>query len=407
MEKDILVIAHFCSDFDSKGNNRFNYIVDLLSKKYSNVELVTSDFSHFKKMKRDGDNIKCNYKITFISEPGYSKNVSLKRFYSHYMLGRNLKNYLETRNKPDIVYCSVPSLDVGKVAADYAKNNNIRFIIDVQDLWPEAFRMVFNIPLVSNILFYPMKRQANYIYETADEIIAVSQTYVNRAAKKNKKCKSGNSVYLGTDLNHFDYLAKCNKLMNKPKDEIWLAYIGTLGHSYDLISVIDALKIVKDKGIKNLKFIIMGDGPLKSKFEKYAEEKGIYVEFTGRLSYEKMVGILTVCDIAVNPIRKGSAGSIINKVGDYAAAGLPVLNTQECVEYRKLIEEYQSGINCNNNDVNDLAIKLLKLYKNYTLRKKMSCNSRKLAEDKFDRNRTYQVIIDLISELIKSDNLGE
>ncbi len=58
---------------------------------------------------------------------------------------------------------------------------------------------------------------------------------MNRALKVNKKCKIGNSVYLSTDLNEFDKLAKYNKFMGKPKDEIWLAYIGTLGHSYDLI----------------------------------------------------------------------------------------------------------------------------------------------------------------------------
>ena len=44
----------------------------------------------------------------------------------------------------------------------------------------------------------------------------------------------------------------------------------TLGHSYDLTSVFDALEILKRKGYNNLKFIIMGDGPLKKKFEGYA-----------------------------------------------------------------------------------------------------------------------------------------
>ena len=72
----------------------------------------------------------------------------------------------------------------------------------------------------------------------------------------------------------------------------------------------------------------MGDGPLKEEFENYAEEKKVDCQFTGRLEYEKMVGLLCSCDIAVNPIKKGSAGSIINKVGDYAAAGLPVINTK-------------------------------------------------------------------------------
>ncbi|MFR6162345.1 MAG: hypothetical protein ACLUJR_04505 [Mediterraneibacter gnavus] len=28
---------------------------------------------------------------------------------------------------------------------------------DVNDLWPEAMRMVFDIPIVSDLLFYPLK----------------------------------------------------------------------------------------------------------------------------------------------------------------------------------------------------------------------------------------------------------
>ena len=181
--------------------------------------------------------------------------------------------------------------------------------------------------------------------------------------------------------------------MDKPEDEVWLAYIGTLGHSYDLISVFDALKILKDKGIKNIKFIVMGDGPLKSKFEEYAKEKGTYVEFTGRLSYEKMVGILTVCDMAINPIKKGSAGSIINKVCDYAAAGLPVINTQECEEYKKLLIDYNAGLNCVCEDSVDISKKICDLYKDPAFRRDLGVNNRRLAEDKFDRRKSYDIII--------------
>ena len=85
-----------------------------------------------------------------------------------------------------------------------------------------------------------------------------------------------NSVYLSTDLNEFDKLAKYNKFMGKPKDEIWLAYIGTLGHSYDLISVIDALKIIKDKGINSIKFIVMGMDHLNQSL-KNMQKKKVYM----------------------------------------------------------------------------------------------------------------------------------
>ena len=399
--KDILIIAHFTQVPGEAGNGRFNYIAENINKENANVEVVTTSFSHRTKTQRnvtDKQRSSISYKLTMLYEPGYVKNISFKRFYSHYIMGRSLKKYLRNREKPDIIYCSVPSLDVAKVAAKYSEENNIRLIIDIQDLWPEAFKMVFNVPLISDILFYPMKRQANYIYKTADEIVAVSQTYVDRALKNNKKCESGNSIYLGTDLRYFDYLAKSNAIMDKPKDEIWLVYIGTLGHSYDLISVIDALKILKNRGLDNIKFVIMGDGPLKLKFEKYAKQNEIYAEFTGRLSYEEMVGILAMCDIAVNPIRKGSAGSIINKVGDYAAAGLPVINTQECSEYKELLTKYNAGFNCINSDPKDIAEKIFKLCINNKLRKQMGSNNRILAEEKFDRGKTYLKILELIEE---------
>lgn len=52
------------------------------------------------------------------------------------------------------------------------------------------------------------------------------------------------------------------------------AYCGTLGHSYDLTSTFDALSILQEKGIK-YRFVIMGDGPLKSQFVEYARKKAL------------------------------------------------------------------------------------------------------------------------------------
>ena len=171
-----------------------------------------------------------------------------------------------------------------------------------------------------------------------------------------------------------------------------------MGNSYDIKCVIDAIKILKDKGINNILFEVMGSGPLKIEFEKYAKQKGVNCEFTGRLNYEEMVGYLCICDIAVNPIKKDSAASIINKVGDYAAAGIPVLNTQESIEYKKLVEDYQIGYNIENGNSEDLAEAIEYLYKNENLRKRLGENNRKLAEEKFDRKITYYKIKEIIEE---------
>ena len=397
----IMIIANFVTLTWEKGNSRFMYLANELSKNSNlEVEIVTSNFNHGTKQKKyiDQKEInKLNYKFTFLDEPGYNKNVSLRRFYSHWRLSKNLKKYLKNlQEKPDIIYCAVPSLDFAKEVAKYAKKNYIRFIIDIQDLWPEAFKMVFKIPLLSNAIFYPMKRQANYIYKCADDIIAVSDTYRDRAASVNKKYKNKLTVFLGTNLDYFDQCKEEN-IKHYNDNIIRIAYIGTLGHSYNIKIVIDALELLKEK-YNNLNFIVMGSGPLKKQFEDYAKDKDINCEFTGRLEYPEMVGTLCSCDIAVNPITHGAAQSIINKVGDYAAAGLPVINTQENLEYRNLVEKYNIGYNCENSNKQDIANKIEILIKDKKLRKELGNNNRKLAEEKFDRRITYTKICDLLEK---------
>ena len=115
--------------------------------------------------------------------------------------------------------------------------------------------------------------------------------------------------------------------------EVWIGYAGTLGTSYDLPLVFDALR---KTGISNLRFIVMGDGPMMEKY--MGDARGLNVTFTGRVPYDQMCGALCACDMVVNPIVGTSVASIINKHADYVACGKPVLNTQESAEYRKLVE---------------------------------------------------------------------
>ena len=396
MKKKVLIIANFTKLPNEEGNSRFPYIASLLDKEKCDVELITSSFSHGLKKQRNKDvNYNVDYKITLIDEPGYKKNVSIKRFYSHKTFAKNVEKYLGTIEKPDCIYLAIPSLDVAKVVAKFAEKNNIKFIIDIQDLWPEAFKMVFKIPIISDLIFWPMKKKADYAYSRADYIIAVSKTYRNRALLVNKKYKEKLAIYLGTDFDKFDE-AKKKFEINYTDNVIRLAYIGTLGNSYDIKGVIDSLKILKNKGINNILFMLMGDGPLRDEFEAYGKEKDVDCDFTGRLAYEEMVGKLCSCDIAVNPIVKGSAGSVVNKVGDYSAAGLPVVNTQESKEYRDLVRDYEIGYNVECMDSEDLAEKIKILYDDIDLRKRLGLNNRKLGEEKFNRKNTYLKIKEVI-----------
>lgn len=413
--KDVLMVAHFIGLPREKGNNRFIYLAKLLSESENEVELVTSDFSHSKKQFRSMNAQELSeepYKITLIHEIGYKKNVCLRRLKSHKVFAKNLDKYLKTRKIPDVVYCSVPSLDAAYVAARYCKINNIKLVVDIQDLWPEAFQMVLNIPLFSNVIFWPMKRKANKIYASADEIIAVSETYARRGMRVNDKCKDAKIVYLGTDRDTFDQYAslpadklECpeetakviSNIAVQSKSKLLLAYCGTLGSSYDLEVVFEAMRKLDSSALNCIELVIMGDGPKRLLFEEMAA--GLPVVFIGALPYSVMVWLLTRCHIAVCPIVKGAAQSIINKHMDYAMAGLPVVNTQECQEYRTLLNRYACGINCECGNAEDVAKGISALYKDAALRKSMGDGSRAMAVDLFDRKKAYEQIKDLIESI--------
>lgn len=390
---DIVIISQFGSDFSTTDNDRFIYLAKLLAKAGHRVELVTSDFEHAKKRHRIKAKADWPFRITFIHETGYPKNVCLKRFYSHYVFGQNLIAYLKERSKPDVVYCAVPSLTGPELVADYCTANEIRFIVDVQDLWPEAFQMVFDPPVISGIFYTPFSVLANKVYAAADEIVAVSKTYAERAFRVNHKSQKYHVAFLGTDMAEFDsYSADSPDFFIGEEDSFKVVYVGTLANSYDLENVIVAAAKVQEEKIP-VKLIIMGDGEKTESLREQADQAGVNCLFTGRLPYSKMAGLLAQCDVAVNPIKHGSAGSIINKVGDYAMAGLPVVNTQECIEYRDLLEKYQAGINCECENSREIVAAIVRLYRDSNLRDEMSRGSRKLGVECFSREVTYSNLI--------------
>ena len=396
--KRIVIVANFCRDFDGKVDGRFLYLAEMLSEQGIDVELITSDFSHATKKFKEVPVSGYKSKLTYCHEPGYIKHTGLKRLYSHFIWGINIYKYIKRITKPDIIYCAIPSLTAPFLLAHYCRKNNIEFVIDVQDLWPEATFMLIKNPILRKLLL-PMKWYVDHAYSNEDKVIAVSQTYINRVLQVNHKLKSGISVYLGNNGAVFDH-AKLKYAILRNDQEFWVCYIGTHSYSYDLKLIIDAIAVInKKKNVtKKIRFVTIGDGPLRMEFKNYADQKNVLSSFMGRKPYEEMVGIMCSCDLVVNPITKGSAASIINKVGDYALSGLAVINTQESQEYRNIIDEYNCGINCENGDVDQVADAIVLLMNDEGLRLRMGRAARRLGCERFDRRVTYQKIVDFILE---------
>ena len=404
MKKKIAVISMGVKLNGEKGYSRFRYIGDFLSDAGYQVDLITTTFQHWEKAQRDIDAIKkedYKFQLKFIYEPGYRKNIDLRRIRSHSIAAKNLTKLLEKEGDYDLIYCEIPPNDVALAAAEYAKKKGIPFVPDVNDLWPEAMRMVLDIPVVSDILFYPLQRDAEKVYSLVSGIIGTSDEYRDRPLKNQKLDVPRKTVYVGNEIAEFDRgVEKYGPEIQKPEGEFWVSYAGTIGTSYDIRTMVLAGKELLDRGMSQIKFKILGGGPLKDELENLAKEQGcVNVEFVGYAPYPKMAAYLAKSDILVNSFVKKAPQSIVTKIGDYLAAGKPMINTCMSPEFRQKVENDGFGINILPEDAKILADAIAELYEDRDGCRIMGEKARKIAEEQFDRPESYKKIIELIEEL--------
>lgn len=409
---------------ETRGYTRFRFLSEMLVREGFEVDLITSTFQHWDKAQRDCSRAcyhELPYRVVFIEEPGYKRNLDLDRIRSHRVAAANLRNHFaQDTGHYDLIYAEIPPNDVARVCAEAAQDQSIPFVADINDLWPEAMRMVVNIPVVSDIAFYPFTRDAKRVYQLLSGAVGTSDEYAERPAKDREKPYPHVTVYVGNDIAAFDAGARKHEAeINKPADEVWVTYAGTLGASYDLKTLIDAAALLEQDRISStqqvanttspcshsqktsvIRIKILGDGPDREKLEAHAGEIGAPVDFLGYTEYELMAAYLCASDITVNSLVKSAVQNIVTKIGDYLASGKPLINTGSNPEFRTKVATDGFGVNVEAENPRALADEIEKLTQHASVRKIMGAKARAVAEHEFDQPQSYRKIVDLLRTLL-------
>ncbi|WP_304674628.1 glycosyltransferase [Neisseria blantyrii] len=384
---NITIVAPYCSLPSEPYFNRFWYLAELLSQSHD-VLLITSRFRHYDKSFRrheDARNASAErLKVILLDEPGYGKNVSLARLASHRTFVKNFERLLEgcRPHEWDIVYSAYPLMATNLLLGRHKARLGYKLIIDVQDVWPESFSSV--VPFLKKVphKLLPFASRANRAYRCADALVAVSQTYLDRAKEANPNVP-GEAVYIGTD---FAAIAPPPRFRSKT---VRLFYLGTLSYSYDVETVCKGVRKLLDDG-ENVELHIMGGGPDLEKLKQYENRA---IKFYGYLTYSEMMSIAKACDIAVNAIHSHAMQSVTNKLSDYMALQKPILNSQTNTEVLGLLnllphENYRSG------DMDSFV----QAAKDILKRKNDPIQSDEIVR-RFRRDISYRKIVNLIERL--------
>ncbi|HEZ2075825.1 TPA: glycosyltransferase [Neisseria meningitidis] len=384
---NITIVAPYCSLPSEPYFNRFWYLAERLSQSHD-VLLITSRFRHYDKSFRRHEDAAATsngrLRVKLLDEPGYRKNVSLARVASHRVFVRNLARWLHSPQaaEQDIVYSAYPLMATNLLLGKHKARLGYKLIVDVQDVWPESFSSV--VPFLKKVphKLLPFASRANRAYRCADALVAVSQTYLDRAKEANPNVP-GEAVYIGTD---FAAIAPPPRFRSKTTR---LFYLGTLSYSYDVETVCKGVLKLLDAG-ENVELHIMGGGPDLDRLKQYACDD---IKFYGYIPYAEMMSVAKGCDIAINAIQSYSMASITNKLSDYMALQKPILNSQVNDEVAKVLTllpyaNYRSG------DVDGFV----QAAKDILKRKNDPVQSEEIVR-RFKRDVAYQKIVNLIERL--------
>lgn len=386
-----------------KGATRYVYLATLLHEHGYDVDFITSGFQHWEKRQRDVEHFDAGtdaYTIRFIEEPFYPKNMCPQRIWAHHVVARRVSVYFDEHHDYDLIYCQIPPNDVAREIGKAAQKFNIPFVVDVNDLWPEAFRVALDVPVLSDILFSPFYRQAKAVYQMADAVVGTSDEYRERGLRDARSGIPSETVYVGNQLCEFDSGVAANaSQIDKPAGDIWVSYAGTLSACYDLETLVNAMALVQ-KSHPEAKLQILGDGSERENLKAAAQSCGASVTFHGYLPYDQMAAWLSKSDITINSLVEKAAQSIVTKIGDYLAAGKPMVNTSCSKEFRAKVEADGFGVNVKPGDVEGMARVLVDLIEDSSRRAQMGEKARAIAEEQFDRPHSYLKTVRLIEGLI-------
>lgn len=372
----------------SRISNIYNYSSDL------SVHVITSDFDHGRKKYKEVVN---NIEYSLFHVPSYKKNLSLKRIYSHIVFAYKLKKFFGLlREVPSVVYCAMPTSTAAYICGRYCKKHGIKFVIDVIDLWPDSL-----FPIVGGIkgkilkcFVFPWKYITIQSYKMANVILGESERYAQEAARYNDKA-SVYPLYLGVDREEVNQLIAESKLfLDKPNDEIWIGYGGSLGTSYDFKSLIEGVAALNGQYQYKLWFI--GDGVCRAEIKKLVDKYFVNAEITGFLEYKDLLKYLSYCDIAVNIFRDNTKVVHSYKFNDYVATNCFVLNSLPG-ETANMIDQYKIGLNFDFRK-NTLGKVLLQCFKFWDYYKEWKVNNEKLISEVLDKDMIYPKIKSILDK---------
>jgi len=337
------------------------------------------------------------YRIKMLHANGYRNNISLARLLNHRGLARKFRRFSETEGRPDVILCSLPTLELSIEAVRYGKRNNVPVVIDVRDLWPDLFVELappWGRGVTKRLLafLFGMAREActgaAAIVGVTPEFVAWGLRNAGRAATQwDRDFPMG---YHRIEL----YREECEEALARwgargiMENGFVVCFFGTIGRQFDLETVIDAARMLRGNG-RRFQFVLCGSGDTLVDYRRKARDCPDIL-FPGWVNRADIWALMSLSSVGLAPYRNkpNFTMNLPNKPVEYLSAGLPLVSSLSGV-LAKLISEGHCGVTYEEGKPDSLVEALIRLYDEREELRTMAENAMALYEKSFVAERVY------------------
>jgi len=191
------------------------------------------------------------------------------------------------------------------------------------------------------------------------------------------------------------------------EDKFVVGYTGTFGHWHGVEVLAEAVKHIV-KRIPNAVVLFVGDGNLRPKIEEITKRDNVNdkIIITGFVPFKTIPNYLAACDVLLSPCVNNADNEFFNspvKLFEYMAMGKPIV-ASNVGQQGIVIEDGLNGLLHEENQPEELAEKVFKIYQDKDLAVRLGKEARKRAVEKHDWKVNSQQIIDAYYKIIKNKN---
>ncbi|AQT68332.1 GDP-mannose-dependent alpha-(1-6)-phosphatidylinositol monomannoside mannosyltransferase [Anaerohalosphaera lusitana] len=266
--------------------------------------------------------------------------------------------------KPDVIIATSPQFFCGWAGVWLKRLRRVPFILEIRDIWPEtvvAIGAIKNRNLLRLFEWLEIK-----MYKASDIIVTVGEGYRQKLLERNVSSKKIVIVSNGADLNFFKPSDPDSQLLESIgiKDKFICSFIGTVGMCSGLKVIVDAAKLLSQKGYSELVFLVVGDGAVRQELQAESEKlKLSNIVFTGRRPKIEMPKFIASSDVCLAHLQKKDLFKTVipSKIFEAAAMAKPIVLGVEGFA-AKLLNEAKAGICIEPENYVELADALILLY---------------------------------------------